>query len=79
MSTRKVLDKAIKCLDSKKIPSASGIYLGEIITRSGGKYVLQDKWGTKYLVSENDYNWLTTNKNARSEDIRAIAERVMYD
>lgn len=71
----KVLDKAIKVLDSQ-VRNAAGILLGELVKKYGNKYVLKDKWGTEYLVSENDYQWLTESKKTTSVDIRAVGTRM---
>ena len=71
----KVLDKAIKVLDSQ-VRNAVGILLGELVKKYGNKYVLKDKWGTEYLVSENDYQWLTESKKTTSVDIRAVGTRM---
>lgn len=71
----KVLDKAIKVLDSQ-VRNAAGILLGELVKKYGNKYVLKDKWGTEYLVSENDYQYLTESKKTTSVDIRAVGARM---
>ena len=71
----KILDKAIKVLDAQA-RNAAGILLGELVKKSGNKYVLKDKWGTEYLVSENDYQWLTESKKTTSVDIRAVGTRM---
>ena len=50
----KSLDKAIKACDAEVLKNASGTVLGKVITKSGNKYVIEDTYGTKYLVVEND-------------------------
>ena len=44
----KALDKAIKVLDSQA-RNAAGILLGELVKKSGNKYVLKDKWGEQNI------------------------------
>ena len=73
MSFKRTMDKAIKMCDAEVLKNASGTVLGKVITKSGNKYVIEDTYGTKYIVVENDVNWLKSSRKTVPADIRAVA------